>query len=722
MVYTRSRRLKALAVAAAGLISLSHCTPFSAADSIRTTASASDGARPPLPSNPGFANADRTEPSFFTELDSLDRPFAEDRRHEGVSADDLSRSGIADEQLETFQLEEPDQEPVKPAAKTGPDQADTALLNSTLHVKRTTESKVEEDGARTLSQADIAFLNSTIHVKPTNETEVEEGGGRALSQAEIAFLNSTILVKPTTETGGEENKSIHSRALEITKDEKEVIKQLANSQKESGFWLGLLNGTPYRWELMTVKGDDVGASFSILLPDVLQPGQSVTWEAKMKSDDAQAEVRYNLVGTKEESWLTLNIHRGFPHKVTVKYGGALETVGLADSGKRGSVVDLGVARGAVCATFFLTGAEGRFYANDAPGNWMHTMLDDIGNYTLRDVMLPRSHRAGMYTGHKRYGLGNRINTFTQDFSIYYQLNVAGVRVFDLSPLLDKDGRIWESHGTFRAPKFHGGTGVSHDSLVAQINQFNDDFPGELIILDVRGDGMRSGKDFRPLHGEGVRQVIDSLRRLNHRAVLEPGKDMTRMRIANIIGGGGGNKSAVVIRMPEDRIPGLPPGHGWPGAKYGFVTETELPVVRQWSNKGDENEMLYDQIAALQKHRGSGRGQPLFESDLLLTLKGKALVGRTSVTELNAPAWIMLVDRFWTAFKGAAYPNWVAMDAIRDSSLRGVAMAVNQCFVAKRCGTLGGRVPGGSTTPQKAANGTAPATAANSTSPTTAANN
>lgn len=626
----------------------------------------------------------------MTELVSFDRPFAEDRRREGVSAGDLSRFGITAEQLETFQLEEPYEEPVKSAAKTALDQADTALLNSTLHVKRTTESEVEEGGARTLSQADIAFLNSTIHVKPT------------------------------TETRGEEKKSIHSRALEVTKDEKEVIKQLANSQKESGFWVGLLNGTPYRWELMTVKGDDVGASFSILLPDVLQPGQSVTWEAKMNSDDAQAEVRYNLVGTKEESWLTLNIHRGFPHKVTVKYGGALETVGLADSGKRGSVVDLGVARGAVCATFFLTGAEGRFYANDAPGNWMHTMLDDIGNYTLRDVMLPRSHRAGMYTGHKRYGLGNRINTFTQDFSIYYQLNVAGVRVFDLSPLLDKDGRIWESHGTMRAPQFHGGTGVSHDSLIAQINQFNDDFPGELIILDVRGDGMRSGKGFRPLHGEGVRQVIDSFRRLNHRAVLVPGKDMTRMRIADIIGGGGdGNKSAVVIRMPANRIPGLPPGHGWPGAKHGFVSEFELPVVRQWSNKGDENEMLYDQVAALEKHRGSGSGQPLFESDLLLTLKGKALVGRTSVAELNAPAWVMLVDRFWTAFKGVVYPNWVAMDAIRDSSLRGVAMAVNQCFVAKRCGTLGGRVPGaaavpgGSTTPQKAGNGTAPATAANS---------
>ncbi|KAJ4155688.1 hypothetical protein LMH87_000922 [Akanthomyces muscarius] len=664
MVYTKSRRIKTLAVATAGLLSLARCAPFPAADSVGTTASATESASFTLTSTPSLANADKAKTASFTPLSTAKWLTSEDN-HEAVSEDDLSRFGIAAEQMKTFQPDAPDQELAGPAK-------DTAF-----------------------SQTGIAFLNSTLHVKIPTEVEGEE-------------------------------KSVRSRALEITKDERETIKQLAYSQSQTGFWLGLLNGTPYRWELMTVEGEDVSASFSIQLPSVLQPGRSITWKAEMSDDDAHAEVRYNLIGTKEEMWLTLTIHPGFPHKVTVQYGGALETVGLSDSGQCGSVVDLGVDRGVECATFYLTGVEGRFYANDAPPNWMHSMMDDIGEYTLRDVMLPRSHRAGMYTTHKRYGVGNRINTFTQDFSVYYQLKVGGVRVLDLSPLLDKDGSIWESYGSTpksRSPMiasgFRGTTGVSHDSLVAQINKFNDDFPGELIILDVNGKELRNGKDFKPLQGEGVSKVIDSFKRLKHRAVLVPGKDVTQMPIADIIGSG---KSAVVIRMPEDRIPGLPDGYDWPGARKGFVTPAELPVFRQWSNKDDEYHMLYDQVAALQQHRKDGRAQELYEADLLLTLKDKDLFGGTAITALNAPAWVMLVQRFWTAFKGVRYPNWVAMDAIRGSSLRGVAMAVNQCFVAKRCGTFGGRVPGAAAeqvsgnkmlpTLQKVGNGTASATVVN----------
>ncbi|KAM3511398.1 hypothetical protein MY11210_004948 [Beauveria gryllotalpidicola] len=521
----------------------------------------------------------------------------------------------------------------------------------------------------------------------TTDSELAEPADDMTPDETISELaNNKVLDRLALEARDESEPAI---VLEETLDERKNKLFMKQRQDMAGFYVGLVNGTPYRWKRIGKKFKDVdSALLSKLFREDIQPGEPLTVYVRTWSQKAEALIKYELVGTSEKTWFKLRISPGRPHQVTVEYGGALETVAAGDEGKRGSIVDLGVDRGVSCATFYLTGSEGRFLSNDAPANWMHTMMEEIGNYTLRDVMLPRSHHAGMYTLDDSMGLGNRANTFTQDFSVYDQLKVGGVRVIDSRPVLKrKSNKVHESHGSKVAGLYHGTLGVSHDSMIDQINRFNDDYPGELIIIDVDGREMRGDKHFNQLDAAGVAHIVESFKRLKHRAVLVPGEDIARIPLSRFIGDG---QSAVVIRMEEHRIRNLP-GEGYPGATQGFVTSDELPYHKHWSNMKKLGRMVKDQIGRLSDYK-DGSFRKLYASDFLLTQKGIDVLFGAPIREINEEVWRMLVGVFWPFFHKDVYPNWIAMDSIRGSELRGIAMAVNECLVAKRCGKLGDRVP------------------------------
>ncbi|TQV93940.1 LysM domain-containing protein [Cordyceps javanica] len=471
-----------------------------------------------------------------------------------------------------------------------------------------------------------------------------------------------------------------------TRYEQDTEKRMRKTQDKKKVLVGLVNGTPYRWQLMGVSGGYMDSLFVQKLPRIIEPGLSVTVHADTQRELTYAEVRYRLLGTTEEMWFVLKISTGYPHQVTVEYGGALETVGRGDEGSRGSVVDLGVDRGVSIPTFALAGVEGRFYANDAPPNWMSSMMQDIGSYTLRDVMLPRSHHSGMYTLRKSEGLGSGANTITQDYSVYDQLKVGGVRVLDCRPVVESNGGIYEAHGTKISGVYHGALGVSHTSMIAQINQFNDDYPGELIIIDVNGQETLDGTKFNRLGAAGFATIVESFKRLKHRAVLVAGEDMSKVALDRILCDG---QSAVVVRMEEYNIRDV---ESWPGAAEGFITAVELPYRKHWSDERNANRMAQDQIDTLKREREDGNASAVYITEFILTQQGLDLISGSRVTDLNRDTWVLLVAALWPNFRGQYYPNWLAMDAIRGSELRGIAMTVNQCFVAKRCDTLNGRVP------------------------------
>ena len=100
-------------------------------------------------------------------------------------------------------------------------------------------------------------------------------------------------------------------------------------------------------------------------------------------------------------------------------------------------------------------------------NWMGDNLARIGGKSLRELVLPATHDAGMYSGGGLAILGK-----TQDLSIYGQL-AGGVRYFDLRPRY-MDGKFVLFHGKVNGPPLI--------DVLADVRKFCAEGRKELIIL------------------------------------------------------------------------------------------------------------------------------------------------------------------------------------------------------------------------------------------------
>lgn len=418
--------------------------------------------------------------------------------------------------------------------------------------------------------------------------------------------------------------------------------------------------------------------------EYIEPGEACAVYAYAKSGSNWGEVQYNIMGTSQPMSFTLTAGRYALWEARIQYGGALKTVGHDELD---FVMDYEIRKNRRIVNFVLSGQEGRFYANDAPYNWMNSMLDDISNFTMRDISLPRSHHAGMWK-HKGKKWGDYVEgemTETQYLDVYDQLAKGGVRVLDLRPALFRDGRIREHHGSWVLNRFHGWTGATLEDMIKQINRFNDQYPGELIIIDVDPKEMRSADDdAHDLDGKGVEKVIKALKTLKYRAVFSDEVDITQLPISHFIGDG---ETAVIIRMGAGRVRDI----DFPGGSEGFVTDAYFPVNKRWSNTNDLGELRRDQSIGMWRGRKHGNQDILYAIDWIITGQLEEIVEKDSIVEYNQAALIALSDIYWPSLKGWYYAQWVALDGITGPELKGIAIAVNQCFLAKRCGSLNNRV-------------------------------
>ena len=100
-------------------------------------------------------------------------------------------------------------------------------------------------------------------------------------------------------------------------------------------------------------------------------------------------------------------------------------------------------------------------------NWMHDRLNQIGSKMVKQLFIPGSHDAGMYTG------GFSTLGKTQELSIYGQL-AAGVRYFDLR--VEWNDPVFNiHHGTINGPLL--------SDVLQQIADFCNEGHQELVILD-----------------------------------------------------------------------------------------------------------------------------------------------------------------------------------------------------------------------------------------------
>jgi hypothetical protein len=128
-----------------------------------------------------------------------------------------------------------------------------------------------------------------------------------------------------------------------------------------------------------------------------------------------------------------------------------------------------------------------YFTNYNPARWMEdTLFPAKGNLTLKDIVIPGSHDAGMSAlngiGGTQGGSINPCNTLTQKQNIGRQLN-AGIRMFDLRVGSFKNC-IYTKHSSSdcMADAVGGGYGERFKDILDSIKTFLDHHKKEFIIL------------------------------------------------------------------------------------------------------------------------------------------------------------------------------------------------------------------------------------------------
>lgn len=138
-----------------------------------------------------------------------------------------------------------------------------------------------------------------------------------------------------------------------------------------------------------------------------------------------------------------------------------------------------------------TGDDGKLYlsyfSNYNPATWMgDLLLSSKGNYTLKDIVLPGAHDAGMSVlsgvGGAQSGTINDCNTLTQTLDIAGQL-AAGIRMFDLRVGTFND-QLYTKHcsSDCMSDAIGGGYGEKLSTLLDAIRNFLQKNKGEVVLL------------------------------------------------------------------------------------------------------------------------------------------------------------------------------------------------------------------------------------------------
>ncbi|RSL96807.1 hypothetical protein CDV31_013316 [Fusarium ambrosium] len=456
----------------------------------------------------------------------------------------------------------------------------------------------------------------------------------------------------------------------------------------------LINATPYRWRRGYIHSYQMIA-WEFNWPKYIKPGETVRVSTSVEAMvpwDAAGEVVYHLEGvskpvsfeirrrtpkTKEKFFKT-----DLPNEFSVRY---LENLKTPNTPK-GTVRTLQWENFPGSTQWILAGKEGDFISDDAGPGWMQESMDQIGKIPLRELAIPRSHHAGMYKMGEVFGLGSIYNTLTQYKDLTFQMKEGGVRVIDVRPFLkyEKKGfKVYESHGSIVGGRWHGGLGVSLQDMINQVNEFNDKYPGELVIWDIHPNQalVRHPDGLVEKMSEGHRAVMyKEFQRLRHRVQVPDHGDLTMWPLEKFVAN---QTSGVLIRTRREWMG----DESWPGGAQGFITEDSFPVHQIWPDTVDTPGLVRATIKDL-KEQKTKRTSTLFFADWILTKKGFDVVGGTTFIAQSAiMTYKAMFYQLWEVLTMDRYPNWIATDGIKSSESKTFAMAINHCFAAGRCGKI-----------------------------------
>ena len=271
---------------------------------------------------------------------------------------------------------------------------------------------------------------------------------------------------------GEHDKYGSGRDPTIAVNRNGVVVEVHNDDRNSSLhWRrGQLSGTSLDWK------DDGDLDFDGSLPSIAVNGAGVVVEVhefagklkyvigqvngnKIDWDDEEHEYdsgTYPSVALTEDNYV-FEIHEGARRlfqRVGRVTGKLIEWIDYFGNGEHSNYVDAGtgpqiatngrVAIQTHMAETLLFGLHANASLVVDRASWMQDHLGTLGGRTLRQICVPGSHDAGMYT-HGIETLGK-----TQDLDIYSQL-IDGVRYFDLRPQYEDDDEEFYIHhgeGTF----------------------------------------------------------------------------------------------------------------------------------------------------------------------------------------------------------------------------------------------------------------------------------
>lgn len=452
-----------------------------------------------------------------------------------------------------------------------------------------------------------------------------------------------------------------------------------------------------------------------------------------------AEAVYNLINAPNAASFSVQArHKGSKH-ISIQYHDALSSV----NNPVGSQIDLGFQQdGAV--SFILSGSGPLFTSSNPPTGWMQSSFSSIGSKSLREIAMPASHDSGMNKLTHHY-TGVKHNTLTQSHGVYAQAE-NGARYFDIRPVIRK-GEFYVGHFSRVARPLWvlvgpdvGGTGSLIQDIVHDINRFNDDFPGELVILDISHD-MDIDNGFRHFNMDEwyeLYSILDGIVDLWIPQTSGP-LDLSTVPLSTFIKPG--SRSATIIRLPfyapvpsprrkysskkvetgrhgngngkgngKENGNGKAIGNGEENGKVAmskrspskhkkggftlhkvptivhtgaFVSDMWMPVVNQYSDTTKPDRMSTDQISKMLEHDPAENGALMSVWTLTQNWQqGMDIANhKHSIIGAAVQAHRRLFRDLWPAMSKRSHPNLVQVDDIYSKDVLALTMAINDNFVS-----------------------------------------
>jgi hypothetical protein len=443
-----------------------------------------------------------------------------------------------------------------------------------------------------------------------------------------------------------------------------------------GGYVTLINGSPYDWKLTFSHEHQMDWKPA----PIISTGTSIEqyfeyWYDWGDNGDCGAEATYELVGSPVPASFQLQARQSGGKRIQVQFKDALSSL----NNPQNSIINLGYAHDGSVA-FILSGDGTQSYiSSNPPIGWMQATLSTIGSKTLREIAMPDSHDAGMSEITRSYG-GIAHNTQTQSGNIYQQL-INGARWFDIRPV-HRYGEWYTGHfSTVKVFGAVGGMGRMIPDIIADINKFTTQNPGELIILDLSHEMDCASSWIDHLSPEKWQQLYQTLGGIHDLWAVDPSSlpnDYSSVPVSTFIQPG--SESAVLIRIPDNAL--LPTNKTLPLS--AFVQFSHLPFDGSFSDTNNATYLTTDQISKLHSLRTLSQSQ-MQRSTWTITPSVPAMLDIAnwwnSIIGQATYAHRMLYAKLWPEMSKSTYPNLIEVDDVHSSHIAALCMAINDHFAS-----------------------------------------